>query len=96
MKSSDTNVGEWVNVIGYISLPPLESLDAFQEGIARRPESEKGKQANGQKQRRMLQEHCKVVHVQAVLLWPAGAIRLSDYEKIVRERKEMEKRLMSI
>ena len=56
LKRTDTLVGEWVNVVGYIT------------DILGRQETVK-------------------VHVQAVMLWSAGAIRLEEYERAVRERR---------
>lgn len=57
LKSTDTQVGEWINVIGYIQ------------------ESEAKLEQKG-------------VQVQAIMLWSAGSIKVVDYEKAVKERKE--------
>ncbi|KAI9787058.1 MAG: hypothetical protein M1816_007729 [Peltula sp. TS41687] len=58
LKNTDTLVGEWINVVGYIT-----------ERLRRHGMTE--------------------VHVQALMLWSAGAIRVEEYEKAVRERENM-------
>lgn len=57
LKSTDTQIGEWINVIGYV-------------------------------QEREVKLGHKAVRVQAIMLWSAGSIKLADYEKAVKERKE--------
>lgn len=72
LKPTDTHVGEWVNVMGYVT---SQSVCGSR---AERP-SEASKRAT--------------VSVQAIMLWSAGSIKLGDYERILAERKEVEKRL---
>jgi hypothetical protein len=73
LKPTDTQVGEWVNVMGYVTSPPVLPIPN------RGPEPGAPRQA--------------AVAVQAVLLWSAGSIKLGEYERILTERKEVEKRL---
>lgn len=73
LKPTDTQVGEWVNVMGYVTSQPVLARPN------RKPDSGAPRQAT--------------VAVQAVLLWSAGSIKLGEYERILTERKELEKRL---
>ncbi|KAL9611569.1 MAG: hypothetical protein Q9167_003788 [Letrouitia subvulpina] len=59
LKSTDTQTGEWINVIGYV-------------------------------QEREVELGNKEVRVQAIMLWSAGSIKLTDYEEAVKERKKAE------
>lgn len=72
LKPTDTEVGEWVNVIGYVTSEPV-----FTTRAERRSEASKRATAS----------------VQAVMLWSAGSIKLGDYERVLTERKEVEKRM---
>ncbi|KAL9041981.1 MAG: hypothetical protein Q9214_003924, partial [Letrouitia sp. 1 TL-2023] len=59
LKSTDTQIGEWINVIGYVQECEVKLGH-------------------------------KAVRVQAIMLWSDGNIKLADYEKAVKERKEAE------
>lgn len=59
LKSEQTRVGEWVNVIGYVTPEP-----------ARR----KSKRADNEAAK---------VHIQALMLWPAGPLDVQRYDKHV-------------
>lgn len=72
LKPTDTQVGEWVNVIGYVTSEPVFTIRA-------KHRSEASKRATAS--------------VQAVMLWSAGSIKLGDYERVLSERKEVEKRM---
>ncbi|KAI9763152.1 MAG: hypothetical protein M1835_007914 [Candelina submexicana] len=73
IKSTDTQIGEWVNIIGYITAPiPPQTHATSNQNI---------KASNG-------------VNVQALVLWSAGAVNLGNYERILEERKEVERRLL--
>lgn len=76
LKATDTQVGEWVNVIGYV--------EVSDEASAARQQQRGAKDAA----RRMT----GVSRVQAVMLWSAGAVRITDYEKVLEERKRLEGR----
>lgn len=80
LKSTDTSVGEWVNVIGYVTDPEARSGDCELKTAS--------KNGNGPST-----DSPMMVHVQAVMLWSAGAIRLGEYEKTLSERREVERRL---
>ncbi|KAI9702570.1 MAG: hypothetical protein M1836_001050 [Candelina mexicana] len=73
IKSTDTQIGEWVNIIGYITAPEFSQHHATS--------NRNFKASNG-------------VNVQALVLWSAGAVNLGDYERILEERKEVERRLL--
>ena len=62
--SSDTQVGEWINVIGYVE------------------NNEVG--ARGFKNTEIRSMSC--VRIKAIMLWSAGAIRIAEYEKALRDR----------
>ena len=82
--STDRSVGEWINVIGYVTRiePPAAAEGSGVQRSTGRPE--KGKTG----------PLCMtVVHVQAVMLWSAGAVQLREYEKTLQDRKDMERRL---
>lgn len=74
LKPTDTQVGEWVNVIGYVTSQPV-----FTAKKERKSGSEALKRAT--------------VSVQAVMLWSAGSIKLGEYERVLAERQEVERRL---
>ncbi|KAI9670487.1 MAG: hypothetical protein M1817_004354 [Caeruleum heppii] len=70
LKSTDTQTGEWLNVIGYVN------------GTSVVEERKRGRQ----------REAMQVVHVQAIVLWSAGSIKLGEYERILHERQRIERR----
>ncbi|KAI9824938.1 MAG: hypothetical protein M1832_001543 [Thelocarpon impressellum] len=72
VSASDLQVGEWLNVIGYVS---ISSTDAALKN--ERPATSPR------------------VYVQAIAVWTAGAIKLGEYEKVLEERREVERRLMT-
>ncbi len=71
LKPTDTQIGEWVNVIGHITDAPPR-----RQGTRRTRSLGTG----------------NVVNVQAVVLWSAGSVKLGDYERILGERREVERR----
>ena len=79
MKSSDTRIGEWVNVMGYIGCRTC-TKDADQSTRTKVPSG-----------RRKLGTETHEAKVQAVLLWSAGAVKLGDYEKNLENRKRVGK-----
>ena len=82
--STDTSVGEWINVTGYVTRiePPATAEGGGVQRSTGRPE--KGKTGP---------LPSTVVHVQAVMLWSAGAVRVREYETTLQDRKDMERRL---
>lgn len=81
LKSTDTQVGEWVNVIGYLE-SSNEDCDARRQQL----HGESAQQQGGNEAAR----RTRVYRVQAVMLWSAGAVRIADYERVLEERKRLE------
>ncbi|KAH0536736.1 hypothetical protein FGG08_006408 [Glutinoglossum americanum] len=75
LKPTDTQFGEWVNVIGYVT--DGSSL-AGSSGGDKRGELKSRARASA--------------NVQAVMLWSAGAIDVGEYERVLEDRLEAEKR----
>ena len=76
MKSNDTDVGEWVNVIGYI-----DAESARIEGQGK--DSQICNRRHADKEMRGVLAGARV---QAVMLWSAGAIKLAEYESTLAAR----------
>ncbi|KAI9769230.1 MAG: hypothetical protein M1840_004359 [Geoglossum simile] len=75
VEPTDTQFGEWVNVIGYVtegSSPPDSS--------------------GGEKRNSLRAEEHLAARVQAIVLWSAGALDVGEYEKVLEDRLEAEKR----
>lgn len=86
MKSADTQVGEWVNVMGYIEREGNET-----------PSSEGGDRnvaATDNRRQWKTQKVARDVKVQAVMLWSAGAVKLGEYEKNLESRMGVEKQVV--
>ncbi|KAL8673613.1 MAG: hypothetical protein Q9168_001968 [Polycauliona sp. 1 TL-2023] len=75
LKYTDTQIGEWVNVMGYVQRSE-ERRDAKKKSL-------KCEDAKGGSERR-------VVKLQAVMLWSAGGIKVWQYEKALEMRKKVE------
>ncbi|KAI9778457.1 MAG: hypothetical protein M1839_008103 [Geoglossum umbratile] len=75
LKPTDTQFGEWVNVIGYVTegSPP--------------PGSSGGDKRNAPKGKERM-----AASVQAIILWSAGTIDVGEYERVLEDRLEAEKR----
>lgn len=82
LKSTDTRIGEWLNVMGYVEAhpEPLEEKSSHRRGHHNHVKREERK--GGKPTAR--------VRVQAVMLWSAGAVRLAEYEKALAARIEVE------
>ncbi|OCL04668.1 hypothetical protein AOQ84DRAFT_380362 [Glonium stellatum] len=75
VKSTELDVGAWVNVIGYVTSEPVEApRGALQpkRGLKRRPDV------------------ARQVQVQALVLWSAGPVKLDAYERALEQRKYTE------
>ena len=75
LKREDTQVGAWVNIVGYV------------EGIVK--EGKRGEMR--EKERDVEAEQWDgapvvYVRVQAIMLWSAGGVKIAEYEKALRER----------
>ena len=76
MKSHDTAVGQWVNVIGYVEAKPtLVNAKGMDNQMSKR----------GQAGIEM-QSAIAGARVQAVMLWSAGSINLAEYERTLTAR----------
>ena len=76
MKSNDTAMGEWVNVIGYVDAQPAKIEEKGKVGL-KGAHGQAGKESGGA---------MADTRVQAVMLWSAGAIKLDEYERTVAAR----------
>ncbi|KFX91167.1 hypothetical protein V490_06043 [Pseudogymnoascus sp. VKM F-3557] len=82
-----TNIGEWVNVIGYIT--------AQQSAPSPRPPSESKKGDNGRRGGAGKGEHSQShttststsTSIQALLLWSAGSVNVQEYEQVLSSLK---------
>ncbi|KAL8763081.1 MAG: hypothetical protein Q9184_001041 [Pyrenodesmia sp. 2 TL-2023] len=83
LKSTDTQVGEWVNVLGYV-----QGL-VDNDGAIRRVVGRVGAGLRDMNKHKV-ERQIGIVGVQAVMLWSAGGVRLADYEKAVEMRKKIE------
>ncbi|ELR09670.1 hypothetical protein VC83_06218 [Pseudogymnoascus destructans] len=82
-----TSIGEWVNVIGYITSqsPPSAAVPPPPAG-----RGERGSRRGGRRGKREEGEGSKGEHrtsIQALLLWPAGSLNIQDYEQVVADLK---------
>lgn len=83
LRAMDIAVGEWINVIGYISeLGASDLLDSPSGTAAVKPEATST--GYGKSEARNVEAEREVaVHVQALLLWSAGAVDINEYETAV-------------
>ncbi|OBT48491.1 hypothetical protein VE00_01294 [Pseudogymnoascus sp. WSF 3629] len=84
-----TSIGEWVNVIGYITSqsPPSAAPPPVAPAPGR---GERGTRRRGGKGGRGEGEGAKGEHhtsIQALILWPAGALNIQEYEEVVQDLK---------
>lgn len=82
LQTTDTQVGEWVNVIGYV-----ESTNGACDARRQQLHGESAQQQGGKEAARRTRG---VYRVQAIMLWSAGAVRITDYERALEERKRLE------
>lgn len=80
IKSTDLQVGSWVNVIGYVTPAAAGAAKTYT--------------VPAQAERRSKQDAAarRNVTMQAIMLWSAGAINLDEYEKALQMRKADEQR----
>ena len=71
LKNTDTRVGEWVNVMGYVE--PVSKLGIEAKTDSRVRKAGFAAEENSPK-------------IQGVMLWSAGAIKLADYERSLTAR----------
>ena len=82
LKSTDTRIGEWLNVMGYVEAHP----ELFEEEKSHR----RGHHNNARRGEQEKEGPTARVRVQAVMLWSAGAVKLAEYEKALAARIEVE------
>ena len=89
LKSTDTQVGEWLNITGYVqhgkdppTRIPTGNVGGIQNYTASRTRGIEGRSAK---------QVANQVNVQAVMLWSAGGVNLGDYERSVESRKIIER-----
>ncbi|KAG8529421.1 uncharacterized protein KY384_006058 [Bacidia gigantensis] len=76
-KREDLEIGSWVNVIGYVEKTTKE------KEAAHNTSDERERKLNSDPNRnRMIDE----ISVQAVMLWNAGALKITEYEKALEQR----------
>lgn len=84
LKSTDTQVGEWVNVTGYVERQEGIPWKKERNGVSKNgEETTTSDKAEGT---RVKQKPARV-KVQALMLWSAGGIKLSQYETALEERR---------
>ncbi|TKA65094.1 hypothetical protein B0A49_08977 [Cryomyces minteri] len=94
LQATDTHTGAWVNIIGYITPAPVVS-DVAKQGPRGKPNTQMkaasgsgelvGKRKGKARDAGMLKKMEEGVHVQAVMLWSAGVIKLGSYELAVEK-----------
>lgn len=80
-------VGSWVNVLGYVrdSASPAVSFSSSQLD---------SQQSDGDVNSTMpVKVPSRPVYIDAVMVFPAGAIALGEYERILRHSQDVERRL---
>ena len=86
--SEQLRVGAWLNVIGYIrnSNTPTLSFSSSQLSSS---------QTNGASETvtATVKVTPRPVHIDAVMVFPAGAIALGEYERILRNAQDVEQRM---
>jgi hypothetical protein len=82
LTAEELRVGTWLNVLGYVreSLPPPSSFSST-------PESKQSSDTTTGP----VTVPSREVHVEAVMVFPAGAIALGEYERILRNSQHVER-----
>jgi hypothetical protein len=75
-------VGTWLNVVGYVreieSVQPISSFSSTPEDVDRPNE-------------RPSTVSPRPVYIEAIMIFPAGAIALGEYERILRNSQDVER-----
>ncbi|KAJ5294799.1 hypothetical protein N7508_009620 [Penicillium antarcticum] len=82
LTAEELHVGTWLNVLGYIreSLPPSYSFSSA-PGSSQSSDTPTGP----------VTVPSRPVHVEAIMVFPAGAIALGEYERILRNSQDVER-----
>ncbi|KAJ5677639.1 uncharacterized protein N7477_003272 [Penicillium maclennaniae] len=82
LTSEELRVGSWLNVLGYVrDTTPQPASSSSQEG---------SQQSNETPPARLPP---RPVSIEAVMVFPAGAIALGEYERILRNAQDVERRV---
>ncbi|KAJ5536994.1 hypothetical protein N7513_010180 [Penicillium frequentans] len=88
LKAEDLRVGTWLNVLGYVrdANTPESSFSSSQAD---------SQQSNSQSltSATPIKVASRPVFIEAVMIFPAGAIALGEYERILRHVKDVESRI---
>lgn len=90
LKREDTQVGAWINVVGYVE----EVLrEGSRRGQRQRQGQGQGKTVLATGKGEEVGEGSRMVRVrvQAIMLWNAGGVKIEGYERTLEERLELEK-----
>lgn len=81
LTSEELRVGSWLNVLGYVrdSTPPATSFS-----------SQQSSQSNEALPAKVAP---RPVYIEAVMVFSAGAIALGEYERILRNAQDVERRI---
>lgn len=86
LEREDTQVGAWVNIMGYVER-------SLKEGKREQGQAQ-GRTLLAKDKRKWELEAPKAVRVkvQAIMLWSAGGVKIGEYERTLEERLKLEKR----
>lgn len=81
LTSEELRVGSWLNVLGYVrdTTPPATSFSSQQSSQSNEALSAKVAP--------------RPVYIEAVMVFSAGAIALGEYERILRNAQDVERRI---
>ncbi|KAJ5582128.1 hypothetical protein N7535_000748 [Penicillium sp. DV-2018c] len=87
MTAEALRVGTWLNVLGYVRdlepVPPPSSFSSTSEDAS-------------QPSQRPSTVPRRPVYVEAIMVFPAGAIAIGEYERILRNSRDVERLIRSI
>lgn len=86
--SEELRVGAWLNVLGYVrdSSTPTPSFSSSQF-------SSQQSNAASEAMTALVRVSPRPVYIDAVMVFPAGAIALGEYERILRNAQDVERRM---
>ena len=86
LKREDTQVGAWINVVGYVEEVVREGKRGQGQGQVQE------KMGPGARNGERVTEGPRVVRVrvQAIVLWNAGGVKIGEYERILENRLKLE------
>ena len=86
LKREDTQVGAWINVVGYVEEVVREGKRGQGQGQVQE------KMGPGTRNRERVSKGPRVmrVRVQAIVLWNAGGVKIGEYERTLENRLKLE------